>query len=156
MALKERCDRCGHALEVLAKPVRRLRWTRYWWRGVKSLFTGQMKRCPQCGAMYSSEGELLAAGAIETDTEHRLNIYRKDMAYLRDSFAGIFVAAELAVIWLVAGAESVELTKAVVAGSLGAASLAPFFYFHRKARLAKRDLKRLRNARQQGRIPKSQ
>jgi hypothetical protein len=156
MALKERCDRCGHALEPLAKPVRRLRWTRYWWRGVKSLFTGQMKMCSQCGAMYSSEGELLAAGAIETGAEHRLNIYRKDMAYLRDSFAGIFVAAELAVIWLVAGADSLELTKAIAAGSVGAVSLVPFFYFHRKARLAKRDLKRLRSARQEGRILQSQ
>ena len=156
MALKERCDRCGHALEVLAKPVRRLRWSRYWWRGVKSLFTGHMKMCPQCGAMYSAEGELLAAGAIETDAEHRLNVYRKDMAYLRDSFAGIFVAAEVAVIWLVAGAESLELTKAIVAGSVGAASLAPVFYFHRKARLARRDLKRLRSDRQQGRILKSE
>ena len=112
--------------------------------------------CPQCGAMYSTKGELLAAGAIETDAEHRLNIYRRDMAYLRDSFAGIFVAAELAVIWLVAGADSLELTKAVAAGSVGAVSLVPFFYFHRKARLAKRDLKLLRSARQEGRILQSQ
>ncbi|NIN12431.1 MAG: hypothetical protein GTO05_07155 [Gemmatimonadales bacterium] len=132
--------------------MRRLRWTRYWWRGVTSLFTGQLRICPQCGAMYSGEGELLAAGAIETDAERRLSVYRKDMAYLRDAFGAVFIAAEFVVIWLIAGTESMELAKVVAAASVGAGSLVPFFYFGRKARLAKRDLKQLRGARQRGQI----
>jgi hypothetical protein len=154
MADLKRCDRCGHGLELLRKPVRRLRWTRYWGLGWRSLFTGPLSVCPQCGAMYSTDGSLLAAGAIETDAERRLNVYRRDMAYLRDSFGGVFVAAGVAVAWLVGGAESLELAKVVVAGGAGGLSLVPFFYFGRKARLAKKDLRQLRQARQAGSILK--
>jgi hypothetical protein len=156
MAQLERCDRCGHALEILSKPVRRLRWTRYWWQGVTSLFTGPMQMCPQCGAIYSAEGVLLAAGAIETDTEHRLNVYRRDMAYLRDAFGGIILASGVALTWLLTGADSFELAKVIAASTVGGVSFAPFIYFGHKARLAKRDLKRLREARQEGRILRSQ
>lgn len=152
MATLRRCDRCGHALEILRKPVRRLRWTRYWGLGWRSLFTGPLNVCPQCGAMYATDGTLLAAGAIETDAERRLNVYRRDMAYLRDSFGGVFVAAGVAVAWLVAGAESFELAKVVAAGAAGGLSLVPCFYFDRKARVAKKDLKQLRRARQSGSI----
>jgi hypothetical protein len=150
----ERCSRCGHPLEILSKPVRRLRWSRYWWDGMKSLLTGPMKQCGQCGAIYSNEGQLVAAGAIETEAEQRLNLYRKDMAFLRDSFAGISVAAGVAVWWLLSGGESLELARAIVAGSVGGAALVPFFYFGRKARLARRDLKQLRQARRSGHILK--
>jgi hypothetical protein len=154
MADVKRCDRCGHGLEMLRKPVRRLRWTRYWGLGWRSLFTGPLSVCPQCGAMYSTDGTLLAAGAIETDAERRLNVYRRDMAYLRDSFGGVFVAAGVAVAWLVGGAESLELAKVVVAGGAGGLALVPFFYFGRKARLARKDLRQLRQARQSGSILK--
>ncbi len=152
MARLERCDRCGHALEVLRKPVRQLRWTRYWWQGVRSLFMGPLSVCPQCGAMYTTDGTLLAAGAIETDAERRLNVYRRDMAYLRDSFGGVFIAAGLVVVWLTTGADTFELGKVIAAGSAGALSLVPCFYFGRKARLANKDLRKLRQARQSGSI----
>jgi hypothetical protein len=153
MAVIERCERCGSELEVLRNPVRRLRWTRYWWKGFTSFFTGQFRICPRCGAMYSGDGQLLAAGAVETDTERRLNTYRKDMAYLRDGFAGVVIAAELAVVWLIAGAETMELAKVILAGGVGVTALGPFAFFAHKTRLAKRDLKRLRQARQSGAIP---
>jgi hypothetical protein len=122
MATLKRCDRCGHGLEILRKPVRRLRWTRYWGLGWRSLFTGPLSVCPQCGAMYATDGTLLAAGAIETDAERRLNVYRRDMAYLRDSFGGVFIAAGVAVAWLAAGAESFELAKVLVAARVACRS----------------------------------
>jgi hypothetical protein len=135
MATLKRCDRCGHGLEILRKPVRRLRWTRYWGLGWRSLFTGPLSVCPQCGAMYATDGTLLAAGAIETDTERRLNAYRRDMAYLRDSFGGVFIAAGVAVAWLAAGAESFELAKVVGAARVGC----PWCHFSTSAaRLASR------------------
>jgi hypothetical protein len=152
MTVSDRCERCGHDLEILRKPVRRLRWSRYWWQGVRSLFTGQLRVCNQCGAIYSNEGELVAAGAIETDTEQTLDVYRKDMAYLRDSFGGVIIAAELVALWLALGPEGASLAKVIIAGSVGAGALVPFLYFGRRARLAKRDLKQLGRARRSGQI----
>ncbi len=149
----ERCKRCGAGLEHLRHPVRRLRWTRYWWKGVLSYFTGQLRICARCGAIYTAEGELLAAGAAETAAEVRLNSYRKDMAGIRDGFAAVVIAAELAAVWLVAGAETFDLARALLAGGVGVGALGPFVYFARKARIAKRDLKQLREARRQGAIP---
>lgn len=155
MAVIERCVRCDSQLEVLRKPIQRLRWTKYWWKGFASFFTGQLRICPRCGAMYSGDGELLAAGAVETDAERRLNTYRKDMAYVRDGFGAVVVAAELAMIWLIGGAETFELTKVVLSGGVGVVALGPFVYFARKTHLARRDLKRLKRARIGGAIPAS-
>lgn len=148
-----RCDRCGHDLEVLRKPVRRLRWTRYWWQGVKSLFGRPLQHCAHCGAVYSADGDLVAAGAIETDAERRLNVYRRDMAAIRDSFAGVVVGAELLVVYLLSGPEGATLTKVVLASGVGAGALVSHLYFGHKARLAKRDLKQMRAARRSGKIP---
>ena len=153
MMATAQCQRCGNELQMLRRPLSRLRWTRYWWRGVTSLFTGPLSICPQCGAMYTGDGELLAAGAVETDTEHRLDIYRRDMALLSDSFGGIIAAAGLLIVWFLVGAGSYDLGQLVAAASVGAASFAPFTYFARKARNAKRDLKQLRQARRSGQIP---
>lgn len=153
MVVSERCARCGAGLEILRHPVRRLSWTRYWWKGFTSFFTGQFRICSRCGAMYTGDGELLAAGAVETDAERSLNTYRKDMAYMRDGFAAVVIAAELAVVWLAAGAETFELAKVLLAGGVGIGSLGPFAYFARKAKLARRDLRRLKEARLRGEIP---
>ncbi len=153
MATSERCERCGADLDYLRHPVRRLSWTRYWWQGIRSYFTGQLRICTRCGAMYTGAGELLAAGAVETDAERRLNTYRKDMAALRDGFAAVVIAAELAVVWLAGGTEVFELSKVLLAGGVGLGALGPFAFFARKAQLAKRDLKRLRTARRSGAIP---
>lgn len=153
MAVSELCVRCNSRLEVLSNPIRRLRWTKYWWKGFASLFSGQLRICPRCGAMYSGDGELLAAGAVETDAERRLNTYRKDMAYVRDGFAAVVVAAEVAMIWLIGGAETFELAKVVLSGGVGVLALGPFVYFARKTHLARRDLKQLKRARIGGAIP---
>jgi hypothetical protein len=152
----ERCERCGHAVETLRHPLRRLRWSGYWWEGVKSLFTGPLKVCDRCGAIYASDGHLMAAGAVETDAEHRLDVFRRDMAYLRDSFAGVVVAGELAAFWLARSTVSPDIVQVALAAAVGAAALLPFGYFARKARSAKRDLVRLREARRRGMVPVEQ
>ncbi len=148
-----RCERCGHELEVLLKPVRRLRWSRYWLKGVKSLFTGQMRICRQCGAMYSNDGALVAAGAIATEAERRLDVYRKDMAHLRNAFLGIMIAAGGLASWLAFGPETFELGRVMLIGGLGGGAAVPSIYFGRKAHLAGRELKSLRRARRAGQIP---
>lgn len=137
----------------MRRPVRRLRWTRLWWRGFKSLFGRPLRSCPQCGAVYGWDGSLLAAGAIETEAERRLNVYRRDMAALRDSFAGVVVAAEVLIVYLIAATGTVDVDKVLLAGGIGTGALANFFYFGRKVRLARRDLKRMRTARRSGQIP---
>jgi len=152
MSDHDRCTRCGHELQILTRPVRELRWSRHWMAGVRSLFTGPLHVCVQCGAMYSSEGNLVAAGAIQTEAERRLDVYRKDMAYLRDAFGGVVVAAELVAIWLGFGTAAPDVAKAIMAAALGGAMFFPFGYFHRKARLARRDLKELRRARRSGEV----
>jgi hypothetical protein len=152
MSDANRCDRCGHQLDLLRKPLRQLRWSRHWMQGVRSLFTGPLKVCMQCGAIYTTEGELLAAGAIETATERRLDVYRKDMAYLRDAFGGVVIAAELVALWMAFGTASADMVQVIVAASFGGGMFLPFSYFARKARLARRDLKKLREARRSGEI----
>jgi hypothetical protein len=146
------CARCGHGLEPLRNPVERLRWTRFWWKGFVSLFTGQLSLCPHCGTIYSGDGELVASGAVETEAEQRLRAYRRDMAHLRDAFAGIVIAAELVVIWVIAGPDAFSLAKIAAAGSVGIGAFFPYAYFARKAHLAKRDLKQLAEARRRGQI----
>jgi hypothetical protein len=138
---------------VLRHPLRRLRRTGYWWRGVKSLFARPLKLCPECGAIYTWEGELLAAGAAETAEEVRLRAYRGDMARLRDSFGAVVVAAELAVIWMSAGANPFPAIAPILAITAGGAALIPFTYFHRKVRAARAELKRLRAVRTKGALP---
>ncbi len=147
------CERCGTTLETLHHPVRRLRWTRYWWRGWVSLFTGPMYTCPQCGAMHSSQGQLIAAGAVQTAAEQQLDQYRRDMAYVRDSFAGVIIAAELVAVWLLAGPVSATVTQIVASAAVGVAAIVPYAYFSRKAHRARRDLKKLRQARRAAALP---
>ncbi|UCG85534.1 MAG: hypothetical protein JSW71_16595 [Gemmatimonadota bacterium] len=103
--------------------------------------------------MYSGEGELLAAAAVQTEEEVRLDLYRRDMAYLRDSFGGVIVAAEIAAIWLFAGAESANVAAGILAASLGAAAFVPFGFFGSKVRRARKELKRMKQIRLQRRVP---
>jgi hypothetical protein len=147
------CLHCGQPLQVLQHPLRRLRRTGFWWRGVKSLLGRPLKVCPRCGAIYTWEGELLGAGAAETAEELRLKTYRTDMARLRDSFGAVVVAAEIAVIWMSAGTTSFPTIAPILAIATGGAALFPFAYFSHKVRGARRDLKRLREARMKGRLP---
>lgn len=141
-------------MEILRRPLRRLRWSRYWFKGVASFFGRPLRICPKCGAMYSGDGELLAAAAVQTEEEVRLDLYRRDMAYLRDSFGGVIVASEIAAIWLFAGAESVNVAAGILAASFGAAAFVPFGFFGSKVRSARKELKRLKQMRMQGRIPR--
>jgi hypothetical protein len=112
-----------------------------------------LRLCPACGAIHTWEGELLAAGAIETADELRLKAYRSDMARLRDGFGGVVIAAELAVIWMSAGTMTFPMIAPILAIATGAAALFPFAYFSRRAREAKFELRRLRAARLKGELP---
>jgi len=147
------CGSCGTQLEILRRPLRRLRWSRYWFKGFASFFGRPLRVCSNCGAMYSGEGELLAAGAVQTEEEVRLDLYRRDMAYVRDSFGGVIVASEIAAVWLFFGAESVNVAAGVLAASLGVATLVPFGFFGKKVRGARKQLKRMKEERIRGRIP---
>ena len=151
---RRQCESCGAPLEILRRPLRRLRWSRYWFKGFASFFGRPLRVCPKCGAMYSGEGQLLAAAAVQTDEELKLDHYRRDMAYLRDSFGGGIVASEIAAIWLFAGAESVNVAAGILAASLGAAAFVPFGFFGSKVRSARKELKRMKQMRMQGRIPR--
>jgi len=75
------------------------------------------------------------------------------MAHLRDSFAAVAVAAELAVIWISAGTATFPVLAPIVAIGVGGGALLPFTYFARKARDARAELKRLREARVKGELP---
>ena len=147
------CARCGHELAILRHPLKRLRWTRYWRRGFMSLFTGSLRTCSQCGAMYANDGTLLAKGAVATEVEQKLDQYRKDMAYLRDSFGGVVIAAELVAVWLIAGPGPTIGIQVAISVAVGVGALIPYMFFGRKARLAKKDLKKLTAARRSGAIP---
>lgn len=138
------CKLCAHPLEVLRKPVQRLSWTRHWFKGFASLFTRPLRVCPKCGAMYSGDGELLAVGAVQTEPEQRLDGYRRDMAYMRDSFGGVIVASGLAGTWLLVGAESANVAGAIIAASIGLASIVPFGFFGSRVRRARKELKSMK------------
>jgi hypothetical protein len=74
------------------------------------------------------------------------------MAYLRDAFGGVIVAAELVVIWMIAGSEPVEIAQVLGAAAVGIGAAAPFTFFWRRARLARKELKRLSRARRDGHV----
>ena len=111
-----------------------------------------LRVCPGCGAIYTWEGRLLAAGVAETAEELRLGAYRSDMARLRDAFGGVVIAAELAVIWMSAGTATFPVLAPIMAIGAGGAALLPFTYFGHRAREARKDLKRLREARVRGEL----
>ena len=74
---------------------------------------------------------------------------------LRDAFGGVVIAAECVALWMALGTASAEAAQVIVAASFGGAMFLPFTYFARKARLARRDLKKLRQARRSGEILQS-
>jgi hypothetical protein len=94
--------------------------------------------------MYSGDGELLAVGAVQTEPEIRLDSYRRDMAYLRDSFGGVIVASGLASAWMIGGAEIANVAGAIIAGSIGAVSIVPFGFFGSRVRRARKELKEMK------------
>ncbi len=147
------CQMCGHQLDLLRRPLKRLRWSGHWWKGVASLFGRPLRACNQCGAIYSEEGDLLAVGAIQTNVEQTLDVYRRDMAYIRDSFGGVILAAALAATWLLASSGATNVTAGIIAVAVGAAAFVPFGFFVGKARLARKQLRRMKETRLKGQIP---
>lgn len=144
------CQQCGHPLEILKRPLKRLRWTRYWWRGVASLVSQPLRLCPQCGSIYTHAGVLVATGAAETNVEMRLRGFKDDMMHLRDGFATLVLASEVGAVWTLMNAGSYDLGVTVVMGAIGGLALIPFAFFARKASTAKRELKSLKTARLEG------
>ena len=145
-----RCTNCGADLEVLVRPVRRLRWTRHWWRGVSSLLSQPLRHCKACGSLYDAAGALVATGATETETEAKVRRFRNDMIGLRDGFGAVVLGSGLTVAWTVLGPVTYDPMVTVLAGSLGVAALGPFGYFMTKVRKIKRQLKEWRKARKHG------
>lgn len=146
------CERCGHTLDIVRRPLSRLRWTRAWWQGVRSIFTRPLLACPACGTVFTWEGDLVHVGAAETSTERRLRAYRKEMANLRDSFGTVAVAGWAATLWMLFGPGSYDPTAPIIAASIGSVVLIPYTYFARKVRSAKKELKSLKVARLKGEL----
>jgi hypothetical protein len=150
MAVAHECQTCGEPLEILRHPLRRLRWTRYWWEGLLSLVSQPLRFCAACGSIYRNDGHLLATGAAETAVEVKAGGFRDDMINIRDGFGTIVIASEIAVIWTLAGPGAYSPAVSVLAGVVGGAALVPFSYFALRARKAKKELKRLKVARLKG------
>jgi hypothetical protein len=144
------CQQCGHPLEILRRPLRRLRWTRYWWRGLASFVSQPLRVCTKCGSIYTYAGVLVAAGAAETDAELRLRGFKEDMAHLRDGFATVVLVGEVGAIWTLMNAGGYDPRLTVLMGVIGGLSLVPFTFFARKASRAKRELKGMKTARLKG------
>ncbi len=148
------CEDCGEPIDVLRRPVRRLRWSRYWWHGWTSLLGNPLRYCPACGALYSFGGQLLGSAVVETAHELKARDFRDDMIGLRDGFGTIVVASGLTVGWTILGPVAYDVTVAIWAGAVGGISLLPFSFFAKKARKAKSELRQLRSARTKGLLPR--
>ncbi len=146
------CRKCGHQLEVVRHPMRRLSWSRYWWTGFKSLFARPLLACRNCGAMFTWEGDLLALGAVETMGEVKLKALREDMINLRDAFATVTLAAIGATVWMIIGPRTFEVIAPVLSGAVAVLSAVPFVYFTRRARQVKRALRGLKDSRVKGEL----
>lgn len=144
------CVRCGTELEILSRPLRRLRWSKHWLKGASSLFSQPLRLCSTCGSLYDQSGALVAEGAAETDNELRTTRFRNDMIGMRDGFGAVVVGSGMTVVWTIAGPVSYDPFVTVLAGTVGVLALAPFGYFFAKVRKIKRELKDLRKARKQG------
>lgn len=147
------CEKCGDSIEVLRRPVHRLRGTRHWWRGFAVVFTDPLRYCPVCGALYTPANRLIDEAVVETSTEMKARGFRDDMAGLRDGFGAVVLASGATIGWTVFGPASYDAVVTVVAAAVGGVSLVPFTYFARKVRTAKHELRRLRSARARGEIP---
>ena len=150
--LSNSCSLCGSSLNVLRHPIRRLRWTRYWLTGLKSLLARPLKECRQCGAMFTWEEELIAEGVVETVQELKLRNLRDDLANMRNSFGTLFLAGEFAALWMWFGPAAYDGAAPVVASAVAIVSLMPFAYFNRRVQLMKKQLKQSRTARTEGRL----
>ena len=150
--MKGQCTICDHELHLLRHPLRRLRGSGHWLKGLASIFTRPLKACAECGSVFTWEEELLAQGAVPTSSELKLANLRSDMSNLRDSFVTIFVASGFITAWMVLGPGSYEATAPVISGAIGAASLVPSGYFHRKSRFFKEQIKHLRQERVKARL----
>lgn len=147
------CPRCGKSLEILQNPVRSLRGTGHQWRGLKSLFGEALRSCRGCGAVYTPNGQLLAAALVETNGEIVVRAFRDDMTHLRDAFAAVTIAAELGVAWMWFGPQHFGFLPPFLACAVGILSLFPFVFFAGRVRQANEELLALRTARLLGAPP---
>ncbi len=117
-----------------------------------SLFGKPLRACEHCGALYQFDGRLLAAGAVETNTELEVRRFRGEMVGLRDGFGTVVIASEIAVVWTLVGPITYDPSVPILAGSIGLVALLPFGYFARKVYKARKELKQMRTARKQGNL----
>jgi hypothetical protein len=108
--------------------------------------------CTHCGSIYTYDGDLVAAGAAETDAEMRIRGFRHDMAALRDGFATLVLAGEISAIWTLMSSTPYDISVTIIAGTIGGLALVPCTYFARKVAGAKKELRKLKTARLKGEI----
>lgn len=152
MAERTKCQRCGHDTEVMDRPGRRLRFTRYWGYAFLAARDHPLRLCPSCGSIYRHDGELIAAGVTPTIHEERLIRHRNDMRWMRAGFGSVIAASGLSVAWTLIGPVSYDMIVTLGAGALGVAAFLPYEYFSRKARIAKKELRALKSARKEGKV----
>jgi hypothetical protein len=152
--MKDTCQICGHQLHLLKHPLRRLRGSGHWLKGVMSIFTRPLKACADCGTVYTWEEELVAEGAVPTTDELRLANLRSDMKNMRDSFLTVAAAAGFITAWMIGGTGVYETTAPLISALIGAGALVPATYFQTKARGFKREIRELRKHRIQGHLEK--
>lgn len=132
--------------------MRRLRFTRYWGYAFLAGRDRPLRLCPSCGSLYRHDGQLIAAGATRTVHEEKLIRHRNDMKWLRAAFGSVTVASGLSVAWTLLGPLPYDMIVTLGVGAVGVASVLPFGYFSRKARIAKKELRALKSARKEGKV----
>lgn len=152
MAERNRCTRCGHGTEVMDRPMRRLRFTRYWGYAFLTGRDRPLRLCPSCGSIFRHDGELIAAGATLTVHEEKLIRHRNDMKWMRAGFGSVIVGSGLGVAWTLLGPLSYDMIVTAGVAAVGALALPPFEYFNRKVRIARRELRALKSARKEGKV----
>jgi hypothetical protein len=73
------------------------------------------------------------------------------MAYLRDAFAAVTIAAELGAAWMWFGPQHASLTASLLTVLIGGGSVLPFVFFGQRVHRANADLQELRAAQTLGR-----
>ncbi len=121
-------------------------------KGLASIFTRPLKACADCGTVYTWEEVLLAQGAVPTTDELALANLRSDMANLRDSFLTVSAAAGFITVWMIGGPGLHDVDAPIVSATIGAISLLPAGYFHKRVAHFKQQIKRLRRERIKGHL----
>ena len=119
---------------------------------MSSLFSQPLRYCPDCGTLYDHTGELIAAGAAETEIELKTGRLKDDMIGLRDGFGAVVVGSGITVAWTILGPLSYDPVVTALAAGVGVLAMGPFGYFFVKVRRTKKRLREWRRARKEGQI----